>query len=508
VVLGSGCFRAVSVQSRLIRFLPPAIPLAAAATMWWPLTHNFFFADDFLHLFDVLTLPRGRFLTQVFGGHLYVVRNAIFLLMFRLFGPDPRPWFCSVLLTHLLNVLLLYAVIRRVTGDRALACFGATLWGTCPVLEGALGWYSVYGQVLLTGLLLIVLLRLARVVRSERGLTTRESLGWALLLAVGAGCFGTGIVLAAVFPAVVVVVLSRRSWNSGAVGVLALTAVLVLATYAGLRTHEAHLEPNLDAVAPDVLSLRSTLTAIPAALRFTLHLLAFGTATLVLGSGESTTPYPGPAAMAIAGCVLAAIVAGLLGSSPPARRQLAVLVLLALASYAAVALGRASFFGVFHYPLGRAATSARYHYLPLMLVAAAVCLALAPLRAWRAGAARAVDGAAAAFVLARLALLGLRPLAIDHHDAQRRAVQAVLDRVRAAALAAPPGSVVRVENEPFPPALIPWLFPGSAGVFLIFEPADTIAGRRVRFVAGESDWRLAHERGGRIAALVERQGSK
>jgi hypothetical protein len=496
------------VQSRLIRFLPPAIPLAAAATMWWPLTRNFFFADDFLHLFDLLTLPRRRFLTQVFGGHLYVVRNAIFLLMYHWFGPDPRPWFCSVLLTHLLNVVLLYVVIRHATGDRMLACFGATLWGTCPILEGALGWYAVYGQVLLTALLLSVLLSLARVVGGEHRLSVRRSLGWALLLTIGAGCFGTGIVLAAAMPAVVVAVLPRRSWTSGAVGVLVLTAVLVLATYAGLRAHAAQLEPNLDAVAPDVLSLRSTLTAIPAALGFTLHLLAFGTATLVLGSGESTIPYPGPAALAIAGCVLAGMLAGTVGASPPARRQLAMLVLLALASYAAVALGRASFFGVFRYPLGRAATSARYHYLPLMLVAAAVCLALAPLRAWRAGAARAVDGAAAAFVLARLALLVLRPLAIDHHDAQRHAVQAVLERVHAAALAAPPGSVVRLENQPFPPALIPWLFPGSAGVFLIFEPADTIAGRRVRFVVGESDWRLAHERGGRIAALVERQGSK
>ena len=55
-----------------------------------------------------------------------------------------------MLLTHAVNVLLLERAIRGFTGDLVLSCVGAVLWGTCPVLEGALGWYSAYGQVLLS----------------------------------------------------------------------------------------------------------------------------------------------------------------------------------------------------------------------------------------------------------------------------------------------------------------------------------------------------------------------
>jgi hypothetical protein len=205
---------------------------------------------------------------------------------------------------------------------------------------------------------------------------------------------------------------------------------------------------------------------------------------------------------------LAVVLGGSLASAPASRRAFAALAMLALVAYGAVALGRASFFGVFHYPLSRAATAARYHYIPLALLTAVLCLALLPLRTWHARASRALDLAAGTFVLARLSLLAVHPFPIDHHDAQRHAVEAVLARVRAAALAAPPGAVVRVENQPFPPALIPWLFPGSAGVFLIFDPRDSVAGRQVRFVAAEGDWRLAQERGGRIARLVERQPPK
>src|SRR5262249_62288224 len=70
---------------------------------------------------------------------------------------QPEPYFWIVLLTHLLNVWLLFRVLRNVTGSLALGCFGATLWGTSPAQVGTLGWYSVYGQVLVATVLLVVL---------------------------------------------------------------------------------------------------------------------------------------------------------------------------------------------------------------------------------------------------------------------------------------------------------------------------------------------------------------
>jgi hypothetical protein len=57
------------------------------------------------------------------------------------------------------------------------------LWGTCPVLEGALGWYSAYGQVLLTTLVMVVVANLASVAAGREPLRPRRALCWGALLA-------------------------------------------------------------------------------------------------------------------------------------------------------------------------------------------------------------------------------------------------------------------------------------------------------------------------------------
>src|SRR4029077_1522692 len=186
------------------------VPLVAAFVMWRSLVDNYFFADDFLHLFDLVTLPLPRFLTQIWGGHLYLVRNGVFAAMYRMFGPEPAPWFWSVLLTHLLNVLLLHRLILRTTEDALVACLGATLWAASPALEGALGWYAVYGQVLLTALVLIVCGALTGVIASGRTVSTARALAWGALLAAGAACFGTGLGIAAAFPLVTLLALPSR----------------------------------------------------------------------------------------------------------------------------------------------------------------------------------------------------------------------------------------------------------------------------------------------------------
>ena len=44
------------------------------------------------------------------------------------------PYFALAVLTHLLNVSLLFSIISRTARSDALACFGATAWGISPVL--------------------------------------------------------------------------------------------------------------------------------------------------------------------------------------------------------------------------------------------------------------------------------------------------------------------------------------------------------------------------------------
>ena len=176
-----------------LRRLAPLLPVACALFAWAPLLNNYFKGDDFVHLYDLATKPFLRLLVLPWAGHVYTVRNTVFDVMFRLFGTDPRPYFWSALLTHGLNALLLYGVIRRFAGSVVLACFGATVWAASPVLEEALGWYSVYGQVLLTAIMLGVLWSLGEKVTAGAAVTTRTALCWAALVLAGSTCFGIGL---------------------------------------------------------------------------------------------------------------------------------------------------------------------------------------------------------------------------------------------------------------------------------------------------------------------------
>src|SRR5262245_49587577 len=173
----------MAMNSRRRLFL--CIALAATAVVYRQVIWTYFFADDFGHMLEVINVSTARFLFAPFAGHLYLVRNLVLMAMFHLFGTWTTPYFAIVLGTHLLNVWLLFRVIRCLSGSDLLACFGATLWGTTPAHVGTLGWYSVYGQVLSATVTLVVLDQLARRVEHDEPLTPRSAVGWAVLLLLG-----------------------------------------------------------------------------------------------------------------------------------------------------------------------------------------------------------------------------------------------------------------------------------------------------------------------------------
>ena len=124
------------------------VPVLVAACIYFPITRSFFYADDFVCLLSIRNDGFLRFVLHPFAGHDLVVRNLVFYASAWLFGLRAELFFWTVLLTHLLNVWLLYRVLRNLTASVPLACVGAALWGTSPVLVGTLGWYSVYAQVM------------------------------------------------------------------------------------------------------------------------------------------------------------------------------------------------------------------------------------------------------------------------------------------------------------------------------------------------------------------------
>jgi hypothetical protein len=123
---------------------------------------EFFHYDDSLHLYRIVNTNWLEFLVTMHGGHLLITRNAVFLLNYELFAGAPAGYFWFALVTHLINVVLLFALVRGLTGSASLACFGAALWGILPAHEGTIGWYSAYGHALASTFVLLVLLGVVR----------------------------------------------------------------------------------------------------------------------------------------------------------------------------------------------------------------------------------------------------------------------------------------------------------------------------------------------------------
>ncbi len=485
-----------------LRRLAPLLPVGCALLAWAPLLDNYFNGDDFVHLYDIATKPFVRLLILPWAGHLYTVRNTVFAVMFRLFGADPRPYFWSVLLTHALNTALLYGVIRRFTASVVLATFGATLWGTSPVLQEALGWYAVYGQVLLTAIVLSVLFSLGQRIATGTSVSTGTAACWAGLLLAGSTCFGIGLGVAIAFPLVAALALPRRQLPLRSLIVLVVGAAASFALYRIVITYS----PEVVGPEAKLFSVTTVVASLAPVLIFVAHLFGFGAAALGFDFVGAHPRFPA-SMQVVGGAALALLLGiGLLCGSGSARRSLLALATLAAAAYGTISAGRAILFEAAHTPAAVAAMGARYQYLALAVVAVLVCTALAQVAGRGPTASALVRGSIGIWIVARIAALVLRPFPIDHWDAQRAETMAMLDDIREHVASTAPGEVATIENQPFGLSHgFPSMFPGWAGMFVVFFPDSTVDGRPVRFVVSEDDWERAQARGGRIAALVIRR---
>jgi hypothetical protein len=471
------------------------VPLVLAWTVFGSITGNFFHTDDFFHLYTIVQRGAVEFLLLPFGGHMLLARNAVFYLCHRAFGTDPVPYFRLVLLTHLLNVLLLFRVTRLFTGSRLLACAAALLWGTCPIHEGALGWYSVYGHVLVGTLLLLVLGGVGARLDDTPPVRVGVALWWALLLFVAATSFGVGMAVTLAFPAVIALLLppariSRVDW-----AIWITTALGAVAFYVWLLAR-ANMESSRGGALPTLFAFASY--GVPIATMWA-HLLGYGTSALLLGAFGSRDGYPGLASGVTIGVVAVAATAAALSASPTVRRRMLGLVLLAGAIYVSIALGRAALYVSFFKSLAQPASEARYHYAALLPVTVVLAMIVHQLGGGRAAEVTVLAAVLAAVVGAHAAF----PTTIDHHDADRRAVAETIAAIRAKVATRPPGATVIIPNESFFPAgLLGDQFPGTAGLFIIYFPSNVVDGRYVYFGVTPTVWRAAAPRSSRLASLL------
>ena len=197
------------------------------------------------------------------------------------------------------------------------------------------------------------------------------------------------------------------------------------------------------------------------------------------------------------------IALGLGTAAPSLRRHAIGAALLAIASYAAVAVGRTQFAAALGVP--RMALEPRYHYAALVGVAMLVSLSFASLWSWLrerrfAGASRIAPALGASLLLAWLGAQAVpawrlsRTLESDASADARYALETTLAGIEAAIASEPPGCDVYIMNRAYDGTRFlmsvmrhPERFPGIAAVFALSYESDVVEGRRVRFVEARKE---------------------
>ena len=470
----------------------------AAAVVYCPILRNYFFADDFIDLQEIVNAPLLSYLTAPAGGHVASVRRAVFALIYRAVGVHPPWYFATLLATHVLNVWLLFTVIRTLTRSEPIACFGAGLWGVLRAHEEVLGWYSVYGHALATTAVLALLALLARATRRAAPVpvTARDAVVWALLLLVASASFGVGIGVALAFPAIALLLVPRERCSRAALAVIASVPLLVLAMYVLASRAAQRVAPDVDLVA---IVRWELVTYWRVAIVMFGDLLLAGLRTVVRPFAVPGAPH-GVADWAPVALLAAGLASALTVGPQTCRRPILAALLLVIACDGMIAAGRAVLF----VSIGENALAGRYQYLATAGITIALCLVVA-----RAG--EAVPGSsrvgrslfAAASVLATLLWLG-SDWRIDHFDAERRATERIVAEIDAAIASTPAGEPTRIPNRhdfPLEPIAARYVA-GRAAAFTIFFPSDVIDGHSVFFVESDPRVRAMAPPGSLLAAVL------
>lgn len=467
--------------------LPPllsgyaALAVALGAGVYLPILRSYFHSEDFWVLHNIANRPFAEWGLPTSGGHLAIGRNLVFAATYAWAGANPVAFFGSVLAVHAANTALLFGTIWIFTRSARLACAGATAWAVSPMNEGVLGWYTCFGQALVTMTFLVALLLLGRSAREPGPPSRRTAVVWVLLMLIGALTFGYGLGVAVVFPLSAMLVLGNARLSRDVRAILFALPVAVVILYG-------------------LFGAGTTLVSSPgdvAAMLF--HLLSFGITSVVAGFWVPPTAYPFPGAYAIAAGVAVVALAGFALASPPARRMLLGVGLFVAASYGSLALGRAGFTRYTGDPVFGAG-SIRYHYAGTAMLTIGVCMALAGiggrlrlaapwsdvlLWAWLGGASLGYWNAG---------------WTIDHFDAERRRVEVALQGIRAAVERTPVDQPVFIVNQPFVPDFGIGTFPffaGWASLYAIYFRSPP--GRPVYFIDAKAGAWSAALAGSRLA---------
>lgn len=464
---------------RTTRHLVWLLPVGVTAIVYHSVTRNFFWADDFYDLWYLTNYGTGRFLILPHAGHSHVTRNAVTILCYALFGTHAAPYLAVVFLTHLLNVYLLFRVIHELTDSARVAAVVAGMWGIAPVQEETVGWFAVYGQVIVATCALWVLHGLARI-RAGHPSSRRAPWLWGAAMIIGVLSFGIGIGVASMMPVLAWLLLPRGPQRIAAAVILSLSAGVGISLYVGQhRLFEALYHEPVWLVLPQI-AVREWLAKVT----FLAALASRGIVALILGPLDVATEQSRVLATLSLGAV--ALLTAIAARQTPRRtgRLLAVAGLFAFSVYFPIAIGRQPFINALNGTW--MIRTPRYQYVGMIGAAMAVAAVVTGVRGqWRAPE-WLKHLVAASCVVTVLALRVRIGPPVNHYETALDETVHVLEEIKTATDATPAGRDTFITNHPFRAASAPFRdFPGWAALFAIFSPDDTFNGHRVHFVVND-----------------------
>lgn len=483
-----------------------AAVVIASGIVQSPALRSDFRHDDFLFFYQAANLPLADFLLTAHGGHLLMVRNAVFAICFRLFGVEPAGYMGVALATHLLNATLLFYIAERLLARAWIAGVVAALWGMAPIQQGTVNWASQYGGLLATTFVLLVLADLSRLAAARRSPSFGSAALWFVLLSLAATSFGSGMVVALVFGVAAYLLMPEESGRLRTALLLSAPVPFLALLFAVF----SNVDPNLE---------RSWSDVAPYTLKVFLELLAYGIASLFFGpwlthvdAGVALGPLHEASRGAVIGAasvtataIIATFLWSLRRAGPLARRQMLALASVALVSYAAIAVARVPLsISLFRADASSVAFTYRYHYLPNALIA--VCIGSVLLEVSRVPVLRRSFSnlrvrPAGTVALALMVLSSLVPFYrasaknVDEKISRwsREVFDSVRQRMEERLNHNAPGATIYLENEPF--QALAWLsplvgkdaFPGIAAVYVFTRRMEDQASEHVYFVERDGD---------------------
>jgi hypothetical protein len=163
-----------SAKKSPVFFIYLALILSAIAVFWQ--VHNFDFVnyDDNLYVYEnshILTgLTFDNIVWAFTAGHVgnwHPITGLSLMLDCQLFGPNPGRIHLVNVFFHIINTLLLFAVLKKMTGSLWLSAFVAAAFALHPMHVESVAWIAERKDVLSTFFFMLTLLAYYRYTQQQ-----------------------------------------------------------------------------------------------------------------------------------------------------------------------------------------------------------------------------------------------------------------------------------------------------------------------------------------------------